>query len=97
MEEIETENGWKTVKVLQFDGQHKAVSQLYNERKYLILRIFIKEDKEKLKETNWRAHTELRQIEFFKSISARVGSGIFAKRFRKYLESTEDYKSEAPL
>ena len=95
MEEIETENGWKTVKVLLFDGQHKAVAQLYNERKYLILRIFIKGDKEKLKETNWRAHTELRQIEFFKSIAARVGSGIFAERFKKYLESAGDYKSEA--
>ncbi|HDN83588.1 MAG TPA: HNH endonuclease [Candidatus Altiarchaeales archaeon] len=95
MEEVGTENDYKKVKILLFDGQHKAVAQIYNERRYLLLRIFVKGDKETLKETNWRAHTDLRQIEFFRSIAARVGSGLFAEKFKEYLEKPGKPKSEA--
>ena len=94
IEEVGEENGCAKVKVLLFDGQHKAVAQIYNERKHLLLRIFINGDKEILKETNWRAHTDLRQIEFFRSIAARVGSGLFAEKFKEYLNSPGKPKSE---
>ena len=90
----ELEDDYQKVKVLLFDGQHKAVAQIYNERRYLLLRVFIRGDKETLKETNWRAHTDLRQIEFFRSIAARVGSGLFAEKFKDYLKKPGRPKSE---
>ena len=94
LEEIEDEDDWKKAKILLFDGQHKAVAQIYNDRKYLPARIFIAGDKDELKETNWRAHTDLRQIEFYRSIAARVGSGLFAEKFKEYLNSPGKPKSE---
>lgn len=77
----------KKIKVLLFDGQHKAAAQLYAGKKYLPLRIFIKYDKDKLKEVNFRAHTDLVQMEFFKSITAEVGHGLFAEKFKEYLNT----------
>lgn len=85
IDELGEEGDYKRVRVLLFDGQHKAVAQIYNERKYLPLRIFLKYDKEKLKTVNFRAHTELVQMEFFRSITAEVGSGLFADKFKEYL------------
>jgi hypothetical protein len=85
IEEMGEEGGYKKVKVLLFDGQHKAVAQLYNGKKCLPLRIFLKYDKERLKAVNFRAHTELVQMEFFRSITAEVGSGLFADKFKEYL------------
>jgi hypothetical protein len=85
IEEVGEKGGWKEVKVLLYDGQHKAVAQIYNERKYLPVRIFLKYDKERLKTVNFRAHTELVQMEFFRSITAEVGSGLFADKFKEYL------------
>jgi len=95
IEKIGKENEWEQVKVLLFDGQHKAVAQIYNERRKLLLRVFINGSKQDLKETNWRAHTDLRQIEFFRSIAARVGSGLFADKFKEYLNSPGKPKSES--
>jgi len=94
IKEIRKENEYTVANVLLFDGQHKAVAQIYNERKHLLLRIFLNGDKEILKETNWRAHTDLRQIEFFRSIAARVGSSLFAEKFKEYLNSSDKPKSE---
>ena len=85
IERIADEGEYIKVKVLLFDGQHKAVAQIYNGRRSLPVRIFLKYDKEKLKAVNFRAHTELVQMEFFRSITARVGSGLFADKFKDYL------------
>jgi hypothetical protein len=82
-------------KVLLFDGQHKAAAQLYNDCKKLPVRIFIGCDKTKLKDVNYRAHTELVQMEFFKSIVAEVGYGLFGGRFKDYLEAGGKPPSEA--
>jgi len=86
IEEVGSDGDYKRVKVLLYDGQHKAVAQIYNGRKYLPVRIFLRYDKEKLKKkVNFRAHTELVQMEFFRSITAEVGSGLFADKFKEYL------------
>ncbi len=86
VDEIGEEGEYKKVKVFLFDGQHKAVAQLYNGRQCLPVRIFLEYDKQKLKEVNFRAHTELVQMEFFRSIIAEVGSGLFADKFKEYLQ-----------
>ena len=85
---------WKEFNTLLFDGQHKATAQIYNDRAYLLLRVFIEYDKNKLKDVNYRAHTDLVQMEFFKSIAAKVGHGLFADSFKKYLEESTGLKSE---
>lgn len=85
IEEFEKLQNYVKVKALVFDGQHKAVAHLYNGKKTIPVRVFTKYDKEKLKEVNFRAHTDLVQMEFFKSITAEVGSGIFADAFKEYL------------
>jgi len=94
IEKIGIVDDYIKAKILLFDGQHKAVAQIYNERKYLLIRIFINGDKKVLKETNLGAHTSLRQIEFYRSIAARVGHGMFGEEFKKYLEKPEHKKSE---
>lgn len=81
--------------VLLFDGQHKATAQIYDGVRHLPVRVFINPDKERLKEVNRRAHKELRQIEFFKSILDELGSDIFADEFKKFLDDPENrMKSE---
>jgi len=88
IEKVSKEGDYYKAKVLLFDGQHKAVAQLYNGRRQLPVRIFLEYDKQKLKEVNFRAHTELVQMEFFRSITAEIGSGLFADKFKVYLNKT---------
>lgn len=85
IEEVEKLDGYAKVKAMVFDGQHKSVALLYNGRRTLPLRLFTEYNKGRLKEVNFRAHTELVQMEFFKSITAEVGSGMFADAFKEYL------------
>lgn len=85
IEHAEKLENYTKVKALVFDGQHKSVALLYNGRRNLPLRLFTEYDKGKLKEVNFRAHTDLVQMEFFKSITAEVGSGMFADAFKEYL------------
>jgi hypothetical protein len=85
IEKVEELQNYMKVKVLIFDGQHKAVAHLYNGRRRLPIRLFTEYNYEKLKEVNFRAHTDLVQMEFFRSITAEVGSGMFADVFREYL------------
>ena len=80
----ELPNSYK-VKAMVFDGQHKAAARLYNGWKTLPIRLFTEYDYEKLKEVNFRAHTDLVQMEFFRSITSEVGSGMFADAFKEYL------------
>lgn len=92
--EDELSGDWKRFDVLLFDGQHKATAQIYNDRARLLLRVFVEYDKNKLKDVNFRAHTDLVQMEFFKSIAARVGHGLFADDFKKYLNTKKGLRSE---
>lgn len=85
IEKVEELQNYIKVKVLVFDGQHKAAAHLYNGRKKLPIRLFTEYEYEKLKEVNFRAHTDLVQMEFFRSITAEVGSGMFADAFKEYL------------
>lgn len=85
IEEVEKLQNYVKVKALLFDGQHKSVAHLYNGRRNIPIRLFTKYDKNRLKEVNFRAHTDLVQMEFFKSITAEVGSGMFADAFKDYL------------
>jgi len=74
-------------KVLLFDGQHKTAAQIVLGNRYVPTRVFLNPDKENLKETNRRAHKELRQIEFFRSVLDTLGQDSFGVHFRKYLEN----------
>jgi len=85
IQKVEELQNYVKVKALVFDGQHKAAAHLYNGRRKIPIRLFIEYDYEKLKEVNFRAHTDLVQMEFFKSITAEVGSGMFADAFKEYL------------
>lgn len=72
-------------KILLFDGQHKTAAQLYVRSKNLFVRGFINSDINKLKQTNFRAHTSLAQIHFPQLISDKVGHDLFKIEFDRYL------------
>lgn len=92
---LHMDNETKKGRVLLFDGQHKTAAQLYLGNKEILARVFVNPDKEKLKETNRRAHKELRQIEFFKSVLDELGEDIFSMHFKGYLENpSTQFKSE---
>ena len=79
-------------KILVFDGQHKAAAQLYARRKKLFVRVFVDYNKNKLKETNFRAHTKLSQVHFPQLINDRVGSDLFIEEFDKFRLSSDPKK-----
>jgi hypothetical protein len=82
-------------KVLLFDGQHKTATQIILGNTYIPVRIFLNPDKQNLKETNRRAHKELRQVEFFRSVLDSLGQDIFSVNFKRFLENpTTSPKSE---
>lgn len=72
--------------VLVFDGQHKAAAQLYARRDRLFLRVFVNYDRDRLKETNYRAHTKLAQVHFPQLINDRVGADLFKQEFDRFLQ-----------
>jgi len=82
------ESGGKS-KVLLFDGQHKTAAQIVLGRGHIFCRVFINPDKDHLKDVNRRAHKELRQIEFFRSVLDTLGQDIFSVKFKEYLENPE--------
>jgi len=82
-------------KILLFDGQHKTAAQILLGRMEMPVRVFINPPKDNLKEVNRRAHKELRQIEFFRSVLDSLGEDIFSVNFKKYLEDPQtSLKSE---
>jgi len=81
-------------KILVFDGQHKAAAQLYARRKRLFVRVFVDYNKNRLKETNFRAHTKLAQVHFPQLINDRVGSDLFVEEFDKF-RLTSDLKKDS--
>lgn len=73
-------------KIFLFDGQHKTAAQILLGRTEIPVRVFVNPPKDELKEVNRRAHKELRQIEFFRSVLDSLGEDIFSVNFKKYLE-----------
>lgn len=71
-------------KILVFDGQHKAAAQLYARRRRLFVRVFVDYNKNKLKETNFRAHTKLAQVHFPQLINDRIGADLFVEEYDRF-------------
>lgn len=78
--------------ILIFDGQHKAAAQLYARRDRLFVRVFLNYDREKLKETNYRAHTKLAQVHFPQLISDKVGADLFKEEFDRFIQDADPTK-----
>ncbi|MEW6356987.1 MAG: HNH endonuclease signature motif containing protein [Planctomycetota bacterium] len=76
-------------RILIFDGQHKAAAQLYARRDRLFVRVFVNYDRERLKETNYRAHTKLAQVHFPQLINDRVGADLFKEDFDRFVQTAE--------
>jgi hypothetical protein len=82
-------------KILLFDGQHKAAAQMYLGRPRLFVRVFVNPDKNRLKETNFRAHTRLAQIHFPQLVEDRVGDDLFLEEYNRFLANADmEKKSE---
>ena len=75
-----------------FDGQHKAAAQLYARRESLFIRVFVNYSKERLKETNYRAHTKLAQVHFPQLINDKVGADLFKEEFNRFLQDADQKK-----
>ncbi|MCJ7544231.1 MAG: HNH endonuclease [Phycisphaerae bacterium] len=75
--------------VLVFDGQHKAAAQLYARRDRLFVRVFVNYSRERLKETNYRAHTKLAQVHFPQLINDRVGADLLREEFDRFVQGGE--------
>jgi HNH endonuclease len=78
--------------ILVFDGQHKAAAQLYANRDRLLVRVFVNGDREKLKETNYRAHTKLAQVHFPQLINDKVGADLFKEEFSRFIQGADPTK-----
>jgi len=78
--------------ILVFDGQHKAAAQLYACKKRLLVRVFVNYDTNRLKETNYRAHTKLAQVHFPQLINDRVGADLFQERFERFARDADRAK-----
>jgi hypothetical protein len=76
-------------KILLFDGQHKAAANMYLGRSRLFVRTFVNCDKNRLKETNFRAHTRLAQIHFPQLVEDRVGDDLFLEEFNRFLANVD--------
>ena len=78
--------------VLVFDGQHKAAAQLYARRDRLFVRVFVNYDRDRLKETNYRAHTKLAQVHFPQLVNDRVGADLFKEEFARFVQGADPKK-----
>ena len=82
-----------------FDGQHKAAAQILLGVKSLPVRVFLISDelqKDKLITANTHAGTNLRQVEFDKSVQSHLGNTLFIERVKRYKDqlnlSENDYE-----
>ena len=85
-----------------FDGQHKAVAQIILGAKWLLVRLFINTDVDRMIETNTTAGSKLKQIAFDKSIVRQLHDTLYTERIKKYQQdhnlSENDFSfSEANL
>jgi hypothetical protein len=76
-------------RIMVFDGQHKAAAQLYARRDRLFVRVFVNYRRDRLKETNYRAHTKLAQVHFPQLINDRVGADLFKEEFVRFLQDQD--------
>jgi len=76
-------------RIMVFDGQHKAAAQLYARQDRLFVRVFVNYDRDRLKETNYRAHTKLAQVHFPQLINDRVGADLFKQDFDRFLQKND--------
>lgn len=79
-------------KIKIFDGQHKAVAQIMLDAKFIVLRLFINPDVERLTETNTNAGSKLKQIAFDKAIVRQLHDALYAERLKRY---QEDHSKDA--
>ncbi len=77
------------VKVMVFDGQHKAAAQIMLGAKMLPLRIFINPDLDILLTTNTNAGTTLKQVAFDKSVQRHLGSELYQERITQYRKAKD--------
>ena len=75
--------------ILVFDGQHKAAAQLYARRDRLFVRVFVNHSRDRLKETNYRAHTKLAQVHFPQLVNDRVGADLFKEEFDRFIQGAD--------
>ena len=79
-----------------FDGQQQQAAQVYLRNDCLLCRIFINPDRDKIKQTNFRAHTIVAQIHFPEFIKDKVGHDLFKVKFDAYhdLADNSTYSEE---
>ncbi len=77
----------KDKKVCIFDGQHKAIAQIVLGAQKLLVRIFLNPDFGRLRETNKRAGSELRQVAFDKRILTQLNSAQYNEKIKEYQSS----------
>lgn len=71
-------------KLQVFDGQHKAVAQIFLGTKKLVVRLFINPDVARLTETNTIAGSTLRQIAFDKSVMTHLNDMHYSSKLKAY-------------
>lgn len=84
---IETsEDGQSQVKL--FDGQHKAAAQIMLGAKEIPVRIFVNPHKDKIRKTNLRAGTSLKQVAFDIAIQRQFGNKLYWDTIDRYQKAT---------
>ena len=81
--------GTDSVKIMLFDGQHKAAAQILLGARELPVRIFIDPDLDVLLTANTNAGTTLRQVAFDKAVQRSLGSSILSNRIDRYRQDRE--------
>lgn len=67
-----------------FDGQHKAVAQIFLGSKRFVVRVFISPNIDRLVETNKNAGSSLSQVAFDKAVMRQLSNTQYAERIKKY-------------
>jgi len=74
-----------------FDGQHKAAAQLYARRDRLFVRVFVNYNRERLKETNYRATPNSPGA--FPAVDQRSRRGrLFKEEFSRFVQCADPKK-----
>jgi len=79
--------------ILLFDGQHKAAAQILRGQKEIECKVYIDPDERLIKEANIAAHTRLRQMSLYTSITIRR-LGDLARDYWEEWEKIPGEKSE---
>lgn len=71
-----------------FDGQHKAAAQIMLGAREIPVRIFINPHKDKIRKTNLRAGTTLKQVAFDIAIQRQFGNKLYWDTIERYQKAT---------